>query len=65
MNYIQKSGLILLLAALVFFTSLMFLGQFKLTDTVLKDSVKEEHYPVLKNELAPMLDKQRAREAAE
>jgi len=57
MTYIQKAGLGLLLAALVFFTSLTLLGQFRLTDTVLKEAVKAEHYPILRQELAPMLGK--------
>lgn len=55
MRYLQPIGLALLLASLVFFTSLLFLGQFRLTDAVLQETVSEEHYPVLKEELASMM----------
>ncbi|RDV14946.1 4Fe-4S binding protein [Pontibacter diazotrophicus] len=55
MKYIKPIGLTLFLASLVFFTSLLFLGQFRLTDAVLQEAVSEEHYPILKEELAPMI----------
>jgi polyferredoxin len=57
MKYIQKIGLGIFFAALIFFTLLLWMGQYRLTDTVLQEAVKQEHYPILKQELAPMLDK--------
>jgi len=57
MKKIQKFGLGIFLAALVFFNVLLVLGRFRLSEQQLQDVVKQEQFEVLKKELAPMLDK--------
>ena len=55
MRYLQPIGLAIFLASLVFFTSLLFVGQYQLTETSLQEAVSAEHYPILREELAPMM----------
>ncbi|PTX18420.1 4Fe-4S binding protein [Pontibacter mucosus] len=55
MKAIQKLGLGIFLLALLLFNALLFMGQFRLTEAQLQESVKQEHVEVLRQELQPML----------
>lgn len=57
MKAIQKIGLGIFLLALLLFNALLFMGQFRLTEAQLQESVKQEHVAVLRQELQPMLGK--------
>lgn len=54
---IQSLGLFLFLLGLLVFSVLPFLGEFQLTDSDLKEVLKEEHYERLRSDLSPMLEK--------
>ncbi len=57
MKAIQKFGLGVFFAALLFFNALLFLGEYQLTEAKLQGVTSEQNFPVLRTELQPMLGK--------
>lgn len=57
MKNIRKLGLVLFLLGLLLFSIIPFLGDYVLDENRLRESLKEEHYEKLKEELRPMFGK--------
>lgn len=55
MKYIQIVGLVLFFLGLIIFSVIPFIGNYKLEESHLKETLKEEHYEKLRETLAPMV----------
>lgn len=54
MNIIQKLGLGIFFTAFLLFNALLFMGEFQLTEEMVEEISKDEHFEVLREELQPM-----------
>ena len=57
MNIMQKTGLGLFLIGFLVWIATLTMGKFTLTDQILKENLKPNHYEQLRPSLAPMLNK--------
>lgn len=57
MNLMQKTGLGLFLVGFIVWIATLTMGKFTLTDQILKENLKPNHYEQLRPSLAPMLNK--------
>src|SRR5690554_6033368 len=55
MKFIQIVGLVLFFLGLIIFSVIPFIGNYKLEENHLKETLKEEHYEKLSGALAPMV----------
>ena len=55
MNTLQKIGLLLFTIGLIVWIVTLSIGKFTLTDQILKDNLKPEHYDVIRPKAGAML----------